>query len=1478
MKKKNTIILAVIIAVIAFIAVLFFVNNPISEVIKENINLPGEVSGENTGETAQEKEESSQGKTVKNTLLIYMVGSDLEARSGAGTEDLTELEASGIDLENANVLIYTGGSPRWHNDIVSAEKNMVLELMGSGFKAVKSMDCHSMGTSESLTEFLSYSYENYPSEKYALILWDHGNGPIIGYGKDMLFDNDSMTLAEMRDGLKNSPFGPSNKLDWIGFDACLMSSAELACVLDNYADYLVASQEIEPSFGWNYTIMGNFGKMGTEKFLSRLIDEYIAACEKYYEDRGYDDRDTTLSCIKLSYAGELETAINGLFEKASGDVSSKYNTLVQKRVLTRALGRASTGSEYDIIDLFDMATQLESVYPEEAGKIAETVKKMVIKNGTNAEGLYGLSIYYPFYNKYYFENGWSQTYKNLNTFESYGNYLDSYQNIWLGDEKFMEYATKLTPKANDGDAGRGGGLLVPGGEGVYTLELTPEQNENYADAKFYVLEQKAKGLYLPIISSESVENENGTLTAKFSGKAIHVMSDYGESTIPMMAEYDTVGDVARYSTFCLGQTKGNPESTTIDINLSLNNKTEKVNMTSMIPWEENSSSLELTGGKREETHMEDWDILGFGWTGYRYLTRYDSGVIKPIGDWIEKSYFTYWPMPRKDGIGFELLPIGEGKYYLIFQITDTQNNKYCSELLPITVAKGDFPPPKILPPEELTVDWNDGEKVKLFEVSGVTAFLKKAVKYNNLTYVIEVKNENDFPVYVVLDKVVFNDGHYEEILTGIQVEQHSVNESYRGILPETAAKLGKVDEVTSILGNFTVFDTTDDSILVKDQKVKVNVGGEASLGALSETYEKIEVLGTYAGALAEEQLLYEDEEVKITLCFFGNNTTGSDCGYLCYENLSDQTKYIEVEAVSVNGITIDEQRGVVVLPGCRTYESLKLSGIRGQDIYEIESMRIVCSVSNRQDFFGAVNKTLDLPVVLKEKGEALEFMPEGNVIFDEAGVKVILNGYGMDGNTPVWDITAINNNDYGVALHIADEYDNENMMLSISKERMCAKDRIDSTIRYVGQDQNKPLTDSGAVLKLHILDFHRADVLHYGKGTITLKPEEIADDSVEILWKEGERTEILREKGCGIYLRKAKTNRGEWVYAIEVENNSSAPVMAKLDDVVLNDSLQMKYGLNVSANPGETKMGNGIQWRDEIMLGVLDDVQTLEGTFSLINTQTYDTVVDGIKVAVTLEGGARIENLQKTVLRTGRKEPVLGAIAEEQILWETDDVCVTLMKLYKDDSAYPAYICYENRSSEAKCMGLYAVSVNGVTIEPSTARKIMPGKKLYKDLYSGDFSYDGMEEIESISMNIAVWNSQFASGKPDEYMWADVMLSQKGKAETFTEKGKKEIFNQDGIRIFLDEYKVDGGSPSWYVTIINDRAEDVYITAKDGEARIYCKVGAKQRAFGEIYHSSGLLVDELSFRVAVSDFYDRSKTIFEGSERTTVYAEKTDAQ
>ena len=118
-----------------------------------------------------------------------------------------------------------------------------------------------------------------------------------------------------------------NKLDFIGFDACLMSSAELVCTVDDYADYLIASQEVEPSFGWNYAFLSECGKTDTKTFVSAIIENYISYSEDYFADKKFFSSDVTLAAMDLSYGKELETALNTLFAKAAKDVSGDYPKL-----------------------------------------------------------------------------------------------------------------------------------------------------------------------------------------------------------------------------------------------------------------------------------------------------------------------------------------------------------------------------------------------------------------------------------------------------------------------------------------------------------------------------------------------------------------------------------------------------------------------------------------------------------------------------------------------------------------------------------------------------------------------------------------------------------------------------------------------------------------------------------------------------------------------------------------------------------------------------------------------------------------------------------------------------------------------------------------------------------------------------------------------------------------------------------------------
>ena len=48
---------------------------------------------------------------------------------------------------------------------------------------------------ETLADFVNFSTEYFPAQHYGLVLWDHGAGPLWGYGSDELFDNDSLLLV-----------------------------------------------------------------------------------------------------------------------------------------------------------------------------------------------------------------------------------------------------------------------------------------------------------------------------------------------------------------------------------------------------------------------------------------------------------------------------------------------------------------------------------------------------------------------------------------------------------------------------------------------------------------------------------------------------------------------------------------------------------------------------------------------------------------------------------------------------------------------------------------------------------------------------------------------------------------------------------------------------------------------------------------------------------------------------------------------------------------------------------------------------------------------------------------------------------------------------------------------------------------------------------------------------------------------------------
>ena len=184
----------------------------------------------------------------------YLCGSDLESNGGFATMDLSEMME--VELpENVNVVIETGGASVWQNDEVDPSKLQRWLYNSEGLQLLEESETANMGDAQTLYEFLDFASTNYPADRVAVTFWNHGGGSVSGAAFDELHGLDSLDLAEMYQAF--DAVWPADKddpaLELIGFDTCLMATVDVAAVFQNFAKYLVASEEVEPANGWLYS-------------------------------------------------------------------------------------------------------------------------------------------------------------------------------------------------------------------------------------------------------------------------------------------------------------------------------------------------------------------------------------------------------------------------------------------------------------------------------------------------------------------------------------------------------------------------------------------------------------------------------------------------------------------------------------------------------------------------------------------------------------------------------------------------------------------------------------------------------------------------------------------------------------------------------------------------------------------------------------------------------------------------------------------------------------------------------------------------------------------------------------------------------------------------------------------------------------------------------------------------------------------------
>ena len=254
------------------------------------------------------------------TVLLYGIGSDLETHYGMLTWNLVQILNADITKET-NVVVMTGGSKSWQleseylegTDAIGKDaenqfwicSGVNAENAENGHGKMALLECPqglasaSMSVPETLQAFIDFGVENYPAQKYDLILWDHGGGPHGGFGMDELhYEDGTLSLAQMLSALKNSK---AEHFEIIDFDACLMSSVEIIAAFADQADYMIVSPETEPGYGQEYTTWLNAIAEKPDMNGFELGKIIVDAGVDFYEDEtseGYG-QNVTLSVIDL---------------------------------------------------------------------------------------------------------------------------------------------------------------------------------------------------------------------------------------------------------------------------------------------------------------------------------------------------------------------------------------------------------------------------------------------------------------------------------------------------------------------------------------------------------------------------------------------------------------------------------------------------------------------------------------------------------------------------------------------------------------------------------------------------------------------------------------------------------------------------------------------------------------------------------------------------------------------------------------------------------------------------------------------------------------------------------------------------------------------------------------------------------------------------------------------------------------------------
>lgn len=405
------------------------------------------------GFSPEYRPDEKENKSIR-TVIMYLVGSDIESDNGYMSKQLLDMLESGIPKSTRFILV-TGGSESWHMDDIECYKEYATETLfpgrasydectdeekaridadakrmfekysteisgvqiweiessnrGNSLKLLRTVDNEFLANPDFITTSIDFATEYAPALNYDLIFSGHGNG-MYGFGYDDLYDAWSsehpgeepvyeslIPIRSIAKAIEDSGYIKNGgKFELLGFDSCLMGGIEVASSLSKYAKYFVASEENSHDKGWRFSGLINAVREDlfiTGEDLSKVLTDSYAEL--------YDGTDYTLSGVDLKQMERLDEALTRFSSLLNSEADENYYHII------RSLGgdsdfdikySASASNLYDLKRIATVFSEDEgfSVELREASRdLVNALSDAVIANFGGIDEAGGLSIYFP---------------------------------------------------------------------------------------------------------------------------------------------------------------------------------------------------------------------------------------------------------------------------------------------------------------------------------------------------------------------------------------------------------------------------------------------------------------------------------------------------------------------------------------------------------------------------------------------------------------------------------------------------------------------------------------------------------------------------------------------------------------------------------------------------------------------------------------------------------------------------------------------------------------------------------------------------------------------------------------------------------------------------------------------------------------------------------------------------------------------------